>query len=86
MIFMEVFYPYKKLKFFKFILGTSRFFKTICVEKHQKQFSFVDLTNLDNLRNGIKSNTKVNFYFILKASFFLRWFGLKRHQILCLKL
>lgn len=40
--------------------GTNRLFTTIAVPIHGKDVSFVDLTNLNELKDALKPNTRVN--------------------------
>jgi cystathionine beta-lyase/cystathionine gamma-synthase len=39
--------------------GTQRYFRRVCHEKHGIELDFVDLTKLEELKNGLKPNTKV---------------------------
>lgn len=39
--------------------GTGRFFRRLAVEVYGMQVDFVDMTDLKNLRNAFKKNTKV---------------------------
>lgn len=41
--------------------GTQRYFREVSVARHGVELSFVDLTKLDELREALRPNTKVNF-------------------------
>lgn len=42
--------------------GTQRYFRRVCHEKHGIELDFVDLTKLEELKNGLKPNTKMIWF------------------------